>query len=154
MNTQQTRWMMDFGQVAPPKEWSEKVKVEVVKEKTIITKVKKLDHKQMITKLRRGIIALLRRGDMQSRDEIYEILKERNFLPIIAEYKQMSVIRFYRHYAQARISIGFKRHRETKIDFIKAHYKIRTVQSMADHLDCKIIYVQQTISKIRRGLIK
>ena len=155
MNTQQTRWMMDLGQTVIPRSWYEQREIKTEEEecRKRIIRSTRLDSQQMIKKLRRGIIALLRNEYVTGRDECYEILKERGFLPIIAGYKIMGWQRFYYYYAEARIKIGFTRHRGTKTDFIKEHYKTWSVDSLANHLNCKRLYVQQTISKIKRGVI-
>ena len=155
-NSKDARWMMDLGQIPIPKSWfaQREIKIESEDGRKRIFHCKRLDSKQMLKKLRRGIIALLKNKYVETRDETYQILKERNFLPVIAGYKIMSYPRFYHYYAETRISIGFKRHRETKMDFIKDHYKTWSVDSLANHIGSKKIYVQQTISKIKRGLIK
>ena len=158
MNTQQKDpslcWMISLGQVKIPEQWHKQAEVIKPEPKIIDKIISRYTPQQMAKKLRRGIIALLRRNDIETRDEVYEILKERKFLPIIAGHKIMSETRFYYYYAQVRVAIGFNKHRETKQDFIRDHYKTWSIQSLADHIGSEKIYVQQTISKIRRGLIK
>lgn len=108
----------------------------------------------MKRKLLKGLYVLFGNPDVDGRLDMFEILKERGFLPVIAGCKEMSFSRFHHYYMIARNARGFERHRGTKKEFIEAHYKTWDVGSIADHIGSKPIYVQQTISKIKRNLAK
>ena len=114
------------------------------------------DRVKMQKKLKRGIYALLinnANNGIQTREETYDILKDRGFLPVIAENKVLSFSRFVSYYAGIKRDRNIVFNRPTKTSYILANYKTESVASIALNVDSEEIFVRQTISKIKRGLI-
>jgi hypothetical protein len=116
-----------------------------------ITKQNAANAKKMNRKLLKGLYVLFGNPEVDGRMDMYEILEERGFLPVIAGNHQMSFSRFHHYYMIARKARGLAKHHGTKKEFIEAHSKTWDVGAIADHIGSKVIYVQQTISKIKRG---
>ena len=117
-----------------------------------ITKQNAANAEKMNRKLMKGLYVLFGNSNIDGRLDMYEIMKDRGFLPVIADNHVMSYSRFHHYYMKARKARGLAKHRGTKKEFIEAHYKTWDVGAIADHIGSKIIYVQQTISKIKRGV--
>lgn len=111
------------------------------------------DRAKMKKKLIRGIAALLLNSDIQTREETYDILVERDFMPIIAQDKVLSYARFLSYYADVKKDKGIVFTRPTKTDYIRNNYETESVSSIASHIGSEEIFVRQTISKIKRGLV-
>lgn len=108
---------------------------------------------KMKKKLVRGIAALLRNKDVQTREETYDILVERGFMPVVSGTKTLSFARFLSYYADIKKEKGIVSIRPIKTDYIRENYKTESVASIALNIDSEEIFVRQTISKIKRGLI-
>lgn len=111
------------------------------------------DRIKMKKKLIRGIAALLLNKDIKTREETYIILVDRGFMPVIAEDKVLSFARFLSYYADVKKDKGIVFTRPTKTDYIRENYKTESVSSIAQNIGSEEIFVRQTISKIKRGLI-
>ena len=106
---------------------------------------------KMKKKLMRGLIVLLKNRRISGRLDAYEILKERGFLPVVAEYKTMSYSRFMYYYGEARNHLGITSVTDTKKEFILNNFKTMSADAIAQHVGSHILYVQQTIAKFKRG---
>ena len=106
--------------------------------------------KKAVRRLQKGIYVLLKNKDIKTRDEIFEVLKERDFLPVLTHPshpdRHMSKTRFYFYYMLVTRECDIKKRRETKKDFIIANYKTMSVTAMAEHIGSKEIYVTQQIN--------
>ncbi len=111
------------------------------------------DRIKMKKKLIRGIAALLLNQEIETREEMYSILLDRGFIPIIAQDKVLSFARFLSYYADVKKNKGIVFTRPTKTDYIRENYKKESVSSIASNIGSEEIFVRQTISKIKRGLI-
>ena len=155
METQQKIWMMQFGVLPIPRDWykSRKENVDSIAPKAIRVRSNTCI-KKAVRKLKKAIYVLLDNYDVKTRDEVYEILKERGFLPVLTHPTQqdrhMSKTRFYYYYTEVSSIRKITKKRETKTDFIEKNYKTMSVLAIADHIGSKELYVQQTISRIKR----
>jgi len=114
------------------------------------------DRMLMQKKLKRGIYALLinnAENGIQTREETYKILLDRGFIPVIAKEKVMTFSRFVAYYASIKRDRRIVFNRQTKTDYIRENYKTESVSSIAANIYSEEIFVRQTISKIKRGLI-
>lgn len=101
-------------------------------------------------KMMRGIRALLRNENVVGRFDAYEILKDRGFLPAVAQFQIMSYSRFMDYYCRARKSLGITPLTGTKKEYILANYKTMLPSEIAKHIEAKAIYVNYIIAKFKR----
>lgn len=101
-------------------------------------------------KLMRGIRALLKNKNVVGRFDAYEILKDRGFLPAVAQFQIMSYSRFMDYYCRARKSLGITLQTGSKKEFILANYKTMLPSKIAKHIAAKTIYVNYIIAKFKR----
>ena len=163
MNTQQQiRWMIDFGQIIPPKHWEKTKKDEKgylpVKRRPsrggesfdwgpINRGIKRL-HKVI------RIILTSSKGNMTSA-RAYQIVSGRrmNLMPPNVAGGFMGEARFNHHYHTIRKEMGIFDGRQFKTHFIKTNMGKISAGEMAIYLETTENYVKQTIRKIKRGVI-
>ena len=163
MNTQQTQWMLHLGQITVPRHWYENA------EKTEYYKPEKIRPspggesfdwnpiQRGIARLEKviNIILTSNNGNMTA-ERAYQIIlgRKTNLLPINIYNKYMSESRFNHHYHRIRKDIGLFDGRAFKVNFIKDNMEKLSIDKIAIYLETTDNYVKQTISKIKRGIIK
>ena len=103
MNTKQKTWLIHLGYLpVPPHLYlsGEQHEVKDVKDEELSDPVRKPN---------RGILALVRNKNEIPRDEIYSILKDRGFLPVVAGDHFMKLNRFIFYYYKVLKKHGIKR---------------------------------------------
>ena len=156
MTPQIINWYLCLGVFPMPKHW-ERHKEPEMENKTPRkhpSGLTRAETERMTDKLQRGIKVIVSRGDIKHRDEVYQILKERDFLPVFKDGKHMSESRFHYYYSLVCRQNKITFPKNFKTTFIKANYKKMSVNAMAEELQSKPIYIQQAIAKIKRDLRK
>ena len=103
MNTQQKSWLIHLGYLpVPPHLYLDNEQQEV-------KEIKDTELSDPVRKLNRGILALVRNKNEIPRDEIYKILKDRGFLPVVAGDHFMTLNRFVAYYYKVLKEKGIKR---------------------------------------------
>lgn len=111
--------------------------------------------KIMREKMMTELCSLLKTNGKSTREEIYQIMKEEGFLPIVGGNKEMGFARFKLYYSDARKSLGISSLTDSKTEYISANYKTKSVSRIAAHVGTKDIYVRQVIYRYRKkGVIK
>ena len=92
MNTQQKSWLIHLGYLPVPPHLYLSTEQQEAKE------IKDTELSDPVRKLNRGILALIRNKNEIPRDEIYKILRDRGFLPVVAEDHLLGMDRFCFYY--------------------------------------------------------
>lgn len=109
----------------------------------------------MRDKMMSELCNLLKTQHNATRIEIYKIMEEEGFLPIVGGDKVMGYARFKTYYSDARSSLGISSFTGSKSEYILANYKTKNVKRIAEHIESKEIYVRQVIYRFKkRGIIK
>jgi len=157
----QINWMISFGVMKVP---PESIYQEIIKQAETPYKEPKIRPsrggegfdwtpiKRGLRKMEKAIYVILKRGDIVTAQEAYEILLERDFIPISVYNRKMSLNRFNFYYHKIRKEHGIDDGRLYKINFIKANYQEKTPESMAILLSTTTNYVKQVIRQIKKGL--
>ena len=103
MNTQQKSWLIHLGYLPVPPH------LYLDNEQQEIKEAKYTELSDPVRKLNRGILALVRNKNEIPRDEIYNILKDRGFLPVVAGKRFMKLNRFVAYYYKVLKEKGIKR---------------------------------------------
>lgn len=103
MNTQQKSWLIHLGYLpVPPHLYLDNEQQEA-------KEIKDTELSDPVRKLNRGILALVWNKNEIPRDEIYKILKDRGFLPVVAGNHFMTLNRFVAYYYKILKEKGIKR---------------------------------------------
>ena len=103
MNTQQKSWLIHLGYLPVPPH------LYLDNEQQEIKEAKDTELSDPVRKLNRGILALVRNKNEIPRNEIYKILKDRGFLPVVAGNHFMTLNRFVAYYYKILKEKGIER---------------------------------------------
>lgn len=150
MNTKQQIWFLHLGFAPIPKSWYENRNPGKIDGRC--NKQMPYDYLKGMKKLRRGICAILKSGNIPTKTEAYETLSERNFIPAVKEGKLMSETRFYHYWYETIKQKGITRTRKSKAQYIADNYKTKSIDEIAKHIGSSKHYVKEVILECKRGI--
>lgn len=142
---------MHLGFIEVPNQWYKNMNPGKIDGRTIGKQMPIEYHKSM-RKFKRGIAMMIRNPEIETKPEAYQILLERNFVPIADKStKPMSEGRFYFYWYEVMKERGIKKTANTKAKYIRNNYKTKSPEAIAGYLQTTEHYVRQIILEIERG---
>lgn len=151
MNNTNNTWLLHLGFNEIPKKWYADRNPGKIDGRS---KAKQMpqEYKTAMRKFKRGIAAMIRNPEIETKPEAYQILLERNFVPIADKTnKVMSEGRFYYYWYEVMKERGIKKTANTKAKYIRNNYKTKSPAAIAGYLQTTEHYVRQIILEIEIG---
>lgn len=155
----QKTWLLHLGFIQPNKEWYADQEEET--QHRIIGTTRKQNGRaaaslKSLRKMIKGIYVLAKNRNIETRSEVYEILKERGFIPIVHGEKSMSEARFKFYWCNI-IRDKFDGRKTQKIsntERIQKLYGTKSPEKIALELGISKKYTLEVINKLKhRGII-
>ena len=145
MNTQQKSWLIHLGYLPVPPH------LYLDNEQQEIKEAKDTELSNPVRKLNRGILALVRNKNEIPRDEIYKILKDRGFLPVVSGNHFMKLNRFHFYYYKILKSHGIVRPSSKSLTQNVAENRHLTVKELCEKFNARPKAVKEVIYRLDRN---
>jgi len=157
MNKKNNMWLLHLGAVTIPKEWyvyrgEAKQGEEIPEQRTNQYSIRGYDHNRAISRMKRAIYILRKRYGVELNRNCYNILLSKNLIPLVKEKRYMGFERFRFYFYE--VTKGKFGNATRPKDYVREHYKNKTVKEISSAINKSEKYVRSTISDIKKGLIK